>query len=297
MTSMAKTADAGAGLRRARAAAWTVFLSMAGTTMTFQVFHSIRFGGMPWPLAVLYGVVPLLISICILEVVAEWTGAPWWARLAAYLIMGGSMFLSAAATGDVVLHAAPAHWSLLFGFLLDAAALLTVHFILAGPTAAAAAAALARREAELRAETATVQAALEAAGRDREAVRADANAALEALRAEVTEAVVRAETATARADALAEKLARSSGRNKTRKPAPKSAASSGRNKTPETTAGSSPEMTVPEDVDTQAEALRILAAEPGISGSELGRRLGKTERYGCMLKKSLAASAPDPGSP
>lgn len=50
-------------------------------------------------------------------------------------------------------------------------------------------------------------------------------------------------------------------------------------------------MTVPEDVDTQAAALEILAAEPDISGAQLGLRLGKTERYGQMLKKNLASAS------
>jgi hypothetical protein len=38
-------------------------------------------------------------------------------------------------------------------------------------------------------------------------------------------------------------------------------------------------------------ALEILAAEPDISGAQLGLRLGKTERYGQMLKKQLTRSA------
>ena len=56
-------------------------------------------------------------------------------------------------------------------------------------------------------------------------------------------------------------------------------------------AAPAPEMTVPEDVDTQAAALEILAAEPDISGAQLGLRLGKTERYGQMLKKNLASAS------
>lgn len=50
----------------------------------------------------------------------------------------------------------------------------------------------------------------------------------------------------------------------------------------------------PDDMDTQAEALRILADEPGISGGELGRRLGKSASYGCRLKNKLAASVAGP---
>jgi hypothetical protein len=48
-------------------------------------------------------------------------------------------------------------------------------------------------------------------------------------------------------------------------------------------------------VSSRAEAVLILEAEPGISGSELGRRLGKTERYGQMLKGELTDPAPATG--
>ena len=70
---------------------------------------------------------------------------------------------------------------------------------------------------------------------------------------------------------------------------PKKPAASTRKKKP----ASTPETRVPEDVDTQAAALEILAREPGISGSELGRRLGRTERYGCILKKQLTTRQTD----
>jgi hypothetical protein len=40
----------------------------------------------------------------------------------------------------------------------------------------------------------------------------------------------------------------------------------------------------------QAEALAILGAQPGISGTELGRRLGCTPRYGQILKSSLSGA-------
>lgn len=48
MTDMGR-ARSDTSLRRAPAAAWTVFLSMAGTTMTFHVCHSVIYGPMPWP--------------------------------------------------------------------------------------------------------------------------------------------------------------------------------------------------------------------------------------------------------
>lgn len=83
---------------------------------------------------------------------------------------------------------------------------------------------------------------------------------------------------------------RGSGPKRTAKLAPKKTSGSPRNKT----ANSPSETQVPKDVDTQAEALLILAAEPGISGSDLGLRLGKTKRYGQILKNKLAAVATSP---
>lgn len=46
--------------------------------------------------------------------------------------------------------------------------------------------------------------------------------------------------------------------------------------------------------ETEARALEILKAEPDISGGELGRRLERTTRYGCILKNKLAASVAGP---
>ena len=45
-------------------------------------------------------------------------------------------------------------------------------------------------------------------------------------------------------------------------------------------AKAAPVSAVPRDVETQAEALRILADNPDIDGSELGRQLGKTPATG-----------------
>ncbi len=53
-------------------------------------------------------------------------------------------------------------------------------------------------------------------------------------------------------------------------------------------AKAAPVSAVPRDVETQAEALRILADNPDIDGSELGRQLGKTPGYGRTLKRKLS---------
>ena len=53
---------------------------------------------------------------------------------------------------------------------------------------------------------------------------------------------------------------------------------------------------MPKDVDTQAQALAILAENGDISGSELGRQLGVTPAYGRQLKQRLAPSVAGPDS-
>ena len=59
-------------------------------------------------------------------------------------------------------------------------------------------------------------------------------------------------------------------------------------------AKAAPVSAIPRDVETQAEALRILADHPDIDGSELGRQLGKTPGYGRTLKRKLAGSVAGP---
>lgn len=266
MPRMRKNSPTEAANKRARVSAWLVFISMAGTTMAFQVYHSIKHGHMPWPLAVLYGVVPLLISMLVIEVVSGWHDAPKWIRWGAYLIIGGAMYLSAAATGAVVLRAAPSHSSLLFGLLLDGAAILAARFLMTAVKRAAAA------------EQAEHTAALEAERAARQHAESERDAAL----AEAAESAARTEAAQAE---LGERhqggtVPPKPARHKSGSAAPRTA------KAPEAQAA---------EVLTRAEAEIILDAEPGISGSELGRRLGVQPGYGRKLKRELAKSTPGGG--
>ena len=271
MPRMGKHSPAEAANKRARASAWLVFISMAGTTMSFQVYHSIEHGHMPPPLAVLYGVVPLFISMLVIEVVSGWEDAPKWVRWAAYLIIGGAMYLSAAATGAVVLRAAPPHSSLLFGLLLDGAAILAARFLMTAVKRAAGA------------ELAALQMAL-AAERD---ARLEADAECAALREESgTAQQERAELAGRLQAALQQQAEAAQKRHK-------GGTSAGGGTTPRSRA-KNPEAQAAEVV-TRAEASIILAAEPGISGSELGRRLGVQEGYGRKLKRELTQVSPGGG--
>lgn len=286
MTGMDQhSAARGGPLRRAWIAAWIVTLAMGGTTMAFQVYHSITRGQMPWPLAVLYGVVPLLIAILVLEIVAEWTQAPWPAKGAAYLIMGAAMFLSASATGAVVLRAAPPHFSLLPGALLDGAELLAAYFIMNGPRAADRAA---------RAEAGRLAAAERAEADERTALRAALEAAgaeLDTVRGELAEAVATAEAEAAKAVTLARKLEAATARKRGTATGRKRAAATGRKQEPVTGSATAPE-TVPEgdaDLDAEARVLRYLAE--GKSASEAGRLAGVSDSRGRQIAR-LAKAAP-----
>lgn len=277
---MPKHAKEEAMSTRTHVAAWLVFISMAGTTMSFQVYHSVKHGHMPWPLAVLYGVVPLLISMLLIEIVSGWNDAPKWIQWAAYLIIGGAMYLSAAATGAVVLRAAPSHSSLLFGLLLDGAAILAARYLMTAAKRAALS------------EQSVLEAALEA----ERSARAEAEAEREAVRqelAELTEAVTRAE---ARAEELARKLAalpkpeaaRGSGRKRDAKPAG-SGTGNERPVTAAVTAPGEPEEEAPEDLDSEARVLWFL--DKGFSASQAGIKAGLTDSRGRQIAR-LAREAP-----
>jgi hypothetical protein len=286
---------AGAGLRRARTAAWIVTVVMGGTTMAFQVYHAVKFGHMPWELAVLYGIVPLLIALLVLEIVAEWREAPWPAKAAAYAIMAAAMFLSASATGAVVLHAAPGHFSLLPGALLDAAELLAAFFILNGPSAAQAVAAVARREAELLGRADAERSAREQAEAAHQAalsgLRARAGAEIEArdrALADAAQALAGARSEAEAAVAKAERLERKLGG-----PARRSTAGTGRSRTASRTGPAAAPKTAPEDdLELEARALKLLATDLTMSGAELARQLGVSEGYGRKLRRRLGPDRP-----
>jgi hypothetical protein len=289
-----RSAAKGGTLRRPWICAWIVTIAMGGTTMAFQVYHSITYGLMPVPLAVLYGIVPLLIAVLVLEIVAEWTGGPFAAKASASLIMGAAMYLSASATGAVVLHAAPPHFSLLFGALLDAAELLAAYFIMNGPRAAdaaagTAAAAAGEREARLRAEVNTERLAREEAERSHRAalsaLRNEAMSDLDAERAaretaqcDLVTAQREAGEALTRAEALTRKLAAVSDRKSLTPP-------------PESAHGRQQESAHGDDMTTELRALMELKDDPELlkprMGGELARRLGVAPATGRRLHGRL----------
>lgn len=147
----------------ARAAAWLV-LAVAGTTMvSFNMWHAIH-GGIPFALAVLYGIAPVALALGLSHVVAAYNGG-WFMKGATFVIMLGAMVLSVRATGYVVRPATGNLWPL-FGAVVDAAALVALQVILSPESRAAARAAKkATREAILNATLGATQATIpQAAG-------------------------------------------------------------------------------------------------------------------------------------
>jgi hypothetical protein len=141
----------------------------------------------------------------------------------------------------------------------------------------------AQREAEQRA-------AEEAAAADeRSVLRAqleDAQTAQEAAETRASEAERARDDAAQKADALAQKLAAANARNARSRGARKRAAA------PRSERADTRATEVPDDVDARAEALSILAAEPRISGAQLGPRVGMSKRWGQEFKRDLAGAAP-----
>jgi len=121
-----------------RIAAWLV-LAFAGTTMVaFNMWHAIH-GGIPFVLAILYGLAPVVLAMGLSHMVAAYRGG-WFMKGTTFAIMLGAMILSIRATGYVVKPASGNLWPL-FGIVTDSAALLALQVILSPESRAAAKAA------------------------------------------------------------------------------------------------------------------------------------------------------------
>jgi hypothetical protein len=288
MTDMANPKHAAsADKSSAKVAAWSVLITMGSASAILQMWHATHFGHMPDILAVLEGLAPVGAAMGLSEVGARFDGGKTF-RILAFGVMAGAMVLSADAIAAVLRPSEPAGtlgvaMSWLFGLVLDAAALTCLWVLLTERG---------RRKATANADEAfnTEQEVAAAVAETEARVRAEAAGQITDLTTRVMELQGQISALKQRRTSGG-KRPRTSGVNKRPASPPNKTAVSPLNKAD----ASGGETAVPEDVDTQAEALRILASEPDISGSELGRRLGKTQRYGCMLKNSLTADAPPTG--
>ena len=175
-------------------AAWLVLIGMGATSMTYQIYHLVKYGHMNVGLALLAGVVPVFVAMCLSHIVAVYKGGTAM-KAVAFAIMAAAMALSIGAVGEVVRQAFGPYLCWLFGALLDGAALVALRVILSERERRAAretALETADRTArEATAEAARLRADLQAAEAAREAT---ISATEEAIRNAVEEAMRNATT-------------------------------------------------------------------------------------------------------
>lgn len=289
MTGMAKHAiPEKAGKSSAKAAAWSVLITMGGTSVTLNIYDATHSKpALMWLIAGLRGFAPVFAAMGLSEAAARFDGGKTF-RAVAFAIMTGAMLLSASAVANVLRPSYPAHalgliMSWLFGIVLDAAALTGLWIILTERER--------RREAERQGEAddaaqamaEAVAAAEERAAQEWELERARLAAEMAEARAEMEAELARASTDLAAANATAEALrsAAPPGRSRRKaRPAPR-------------VRPAAPGAADTADLTTELRALQMLDAHPELrakgQGSELARRLGVSPGYGRKLHLRLTA--------
>jgi hypothetical protein len=256
-------------------AAWAVLVIAALTSGSYNMVHAFEHSHGAPELPFLYGAVPPVLAALLAHVAAAYRSSRW-IKAAVIAVTLASMSLSITSVAQVAAPMGGKVMSIVFGLAVDAAAMTALVLILDNHRRrAVAASALDEALAEARQARAEAQESAHGAA---------------AMEAEVASALAAAERAEAEAEVL-RTSARNSAVTSARKPGRKSGGTSARKPAP----ASAPEASGPDDLSTEVQALDILARDPGITGSELGRRLGKTPRHGRDLIKRLgpAVTAPD----
>lgn len=236
-------------------AAWLVLLGAGVTLICFNVWHATHKGDLALFLAVLLGLSPSSLAMGLSHMGVRHRANPWM-MTAMFAVMIGAMALSIGAVAAVVRPTTGPYLCWLFGAVLDSAALLALWGIISDPKVPAP-------ESEPDPEvTAT-------AGPE--------------VPPGTTVALPPGSDPEIPGGVPPRKQPTTSGR--------KRATTSARK--PRRT--SAPGVPAAPDLDNESWALQILATDPGMSGSELGRRMGKSDRYGRDLIKRLSAAVPDPG--
>ncbi len=241
-----------------KVAAWIVLVSMGGTSMAFNIYHAVNGNGhLVAGLALLYGIAPVLAAMGLSHMGAARRDKVVM-QIIIFAVMIGAMVLSANGIGEVLKATAGPQMCWVFGGVLDAASLTALWMIL-NPSVKIT---------------------------PDDAARASGPELVVAPDPEVTPLLPPGTTVALPPGSDPGVPPRSSARNQTRKRATTSARKPRRTSAPP----------VP-DMDTESWALQILATDPEMSGSELGRRMGKSDRYGRDLIKRLSATVPDPVPP
>ena len=241
-------------------AGWAVLVGAGVTTICFNIYHSTHKGNLATLLAVLLGLAPVGLAMGLSHMGVRHRSNPWM-MAAMFAVMIGAMALSMGAVAAVVRPTTGPYLCWLFGAVLDSAALLALWGIISDPKAVAPKGA---PEGELDPE-------LEVASDPEVSPPLPPGSATVLPGGSDPEVPPPLPPGTS-----------------ARKPPRKRATTSAR-KPRRTSAPPVPDM------DNESWALQILATDPGMSGSELGRRMGKSDRYGRDLIKRLSTAVPDPG--
>jgi hypothetical protein len=238
---------------------WTAWSQLGSTS---------GFGRAGWTLTV-------IVEVYLLYALFAWLGGAAGPRSRRFAMWSaGFVFilsLIGQASSRLNAHRIPPAAVVVFVSVLPVIGLMLIAFLIHFRQMDRAAAAEVAAEDAVAGEAATLRAELEAQ-----------HDALSIAQSERDAAQREAAEATAKAEVMTRKLAAVSGR---KAPAKKAAVS------PRGKAAVSPATQVPKDFDAQAEALTIIAAEPGIKGAQLGPRVGKSERWGQLFMKNLTGSA------
>jgi hypothetical protein len=302
---------------------WAILLLGCFVSVVLNLWHALTLNtgkhGHP-VLGIIFALVPVVFAAMLSHGLVS-PGAATWFKAAILALFGISMLTSISSQAAVMKPYGGgygAEWSI--PVVLDAAAILALYFITsraaaareaAQESAAAAETEIAKAElrpaveaevrADLRAELVTARAELEAElARNREAELAAAKAEVEAelrpelergiatrLEAEVAEFRLRAAAETAVAVQRAEVAAEA----RVRSEFAEQAKQQGQRKTP----GPAARKVVDEGLTSEDKARILLAGSPEMSGADLGRALGMTERYGRdLLKKIKGGDSDDP---
>jgi hypothetical protein len=255
----------------AKVAAWSVLVTMGGTSVTLNIWDATHAAHLYPLLAVLKGLAPVLAAMLLSEAGARFDGGKAF-RCVAFGIMAGAMVLSASAVATVLRSSYPAGllgliMSWLFGIVLDAAALTGLWIVLT--------------ERERRRE-----AAREAGAAQSEAEQARREAGEAAGKA----AGLEAELERVRAALEAERAKRVPGRKPRRGSARKPARTSAPVPVPAEGGSSAPED-VP-DIDAEARILALI--DEGYSASKAGVLAGKSDSYGRQVARLRNAAKKEP---
>jgi hypothetical protein len=117
-----------------KVAAWSVLLSMGGTSMAFNIYHAVHGQGhLVVGLALLYGIAPVLAAMGLSHMGAS-RRDKLIMQIIIFGVMIGAMVLSANGIGEVLKATAGPQMCWVFGGVLDAASLTALWMILNPPT-------------------------------------------------------------------------------------------------------------------------------------------------------------------